>query len=341
MWSWVTRGDGIDALRAVEQPVPTPGPGQVLMRVRAISVNYRDLLVIGGVGSWAPTDDVVPISDGAGEIIAAAPDVSCFSIGDHAAALFLPKWHRGPLTADEYVLPVGGPTHRGMLSEYVIVDQHDAVRLPDSLPLTHAATLPVAGITAWHALTRLGVRAGDTVLVHGTGGVALFALQLATAIGARVAITSSSQAKLDRAAKLGAALGINRLEQDVAAAARDWTGGVGVDHVIETVGGSNLNISLAAVRISGSIGFIGLIAGLAAPVNTYEFVTRNVTIHGIETGSREQLEALVDFVDRQHLTPAIDTTYPVADVRTALHRLETGDAFGKIVITMDRPASHH
>ena len=335
MNAWTTRGDGIENLRREQVPIPTPGPAQVLMRMAAWSLNYRDLLVIGGVEGWKPATDIVPVSDGVGIVIAAGPEVTRLQVGDRISATFLPQWRVGPLTRDDYTRPVGGPVNRGMLAEYVLVDEDEAARTPASLTDAQAATLPVAAVTAWHAIERRShVQPEDTVLIHGTGGVALFALQLAVALGARVAITSSSDAKLARARALGAAETINyRATSDLALRVLDWSGSDGVDHVIETIGGDNLNLSLQAVKVGGSISFIGLIAGQTANVNTYDFVTKNVTIHGIETGSREMYEELAAFIDERHVQPIIDSTLSVDQVVNALAHLRSGRHFGKIVLT--------
>jgi NADPH:quinone reductase-like Zn-dependent oxidoreductase len=335
MNAWTTRGDGIDNLRRAQMPIPTPGPAEVLVEMTAWSLNYRDLLVIDGVEGWKPSADVVPVSDGVGTVVEAGPDVTRLRIGDRVSATFLPKWRVGPLTRQDYTGPVGGPVNRGMLADYVLVDEHEAAHAPTSLTDAQAATLPVAAVTAWHAIARRSrVQAQDTVLIHGTGGVALFALQFATALGARVAITSSSDTKLARARALGAAETINyRTSSDLTQSVLEWSGPDGVDHVIETIGGNNLNLSLQTVKVGGTISFIGLIAGQTANVNTYDFVTKNVTIHGIETGSREMFEELAAFIDKHGLQPVIDSTLPVDQVVNALARLRSGRHFGKIVLT--------
>ncbi len=335
MHAWTTRGDGIENLRRSQVPIPTPGPGQVLMKMTAWSLNFRDLLVIGGVEGWRPSADIVPVSDGVGVVVVAGPEVTRFRVGDRISATFLPQWRAGPLTREDYTRPVGGPVNRGMLADYVIVDQEEAARVPASLTDAQAATLPVAAVTAWHAVGRRSrIRSGDTVLIHGTGGVALFALQFATALGARVAITSGSDTKLARARALGAAETINyRTHSHLSQRVLEWSGPDGVDHVIETIGGDNLNLSLQAVKIGGTISFIGLIAGQTASVNTYDFVTKNVTVHGIETGSREMYEELAAFIDEQGVQPVIDTTLPVDQVVNALEQLRSGRHFGKIVLT--------
>jgi NADPH:quinone reductase-like Zn-dependent oxidoreductase len=332
---WTTRGDGIENLRLERVPIPDPQHGQLLVKTAALSLNYRDLLVIGGVEGWQPQSDVVPVSDAVGVVVAVGPEVTRFAVGDRVSAIFLPKWHTGPLTRQAYVSPVGGPVNRGMLADYVVIDEQEVARPPRSLDDAQAATLPIAAVTAWHAMARRSqVRQGDTVLIHGTGGVALFALQFAVALGARAAITSSSDDKLTKARALGAQRMINyRNGADIAADVREWTGGVGVDHVIETIGGDNLNQSLRAVAIGGSISFIGLIEGRSAHINTYEFVSKNVNIFGIETGSREMFEDMARFVDEHDIRPVIDSTFPVTGVQAALERLAAGGHFGKIVIT--------
>jgi NADPH:quinone reductase-like Zn-dependent oxidoreductase len=301
----------------------------------AWSLNYRDLLVIDGVEGWRPSADVVPVSDGVGVVVAAGPQVTRWRIGDRISATFLPRWRVGPLTRDDYTSPVGGPVNRGMLADYVLVDQDEAARAPGSLTDAQAATLPVAALTAWHAIGRRSrVQSEETVLIHGTGGVALFALQFAIALGARVAITSSSDTKLARVRALGAAETINyRAHTDLAERVLEWSGPDGVDHVIETIGGDNLNLSLQAVKVGGTISFIGLIAGQTANVNTYDFVTKNVTLHGIETGSREMFEELGAFIDEHRVEPVIDSTFPVDQVVDALAHLRSGRHFGKIVLT--------
>jgi NADPH:quinone reductase-like Zn-dependent oxidoreductase len=330
---WTTSGEGVDSLQLGRAPVPRPGAREVLVRMRAYALNYRDLLVVNGVDGWRPPAPVTPISDGIGDVVALGDGVTALAVGDRVSAAFLPKWTDGRLTRETYVLPVGGPVNRGMLSDYIVLDEREAVRTPAHLTAAEAATLPAAGLTAWHAVARRSrVRAGDTVLVHGTGGVALFALQFATALGARVAITSSSDEKLARAVEVGAAYAINYRTDNVAEKALAWTGGAGVDHIVETVGGDNLNSSLDAVRIGGTIAFIGLIAGRSGEVDTYRFVTKNVTIHGIETGSHDMYGEMARFIDQHRIHPVIDSMFAFEDVQKALGHLAAGAHFGKIVL---------
>ena len=337
MRRWLTAGDGIDNLQVARVPRPEPAPRQVLIRIEAVSLNYRDLLVINGESTWRPDRPVTPISDAAGTIVAVGAEVTRFAVGDRVVPMFLPHWRTGPLTAEVYHSPTGGPVNAGMLADHVALDQDHIEAAPATLGVDQAATLPVAALTAWHAVAvRCRIAAGDHVLIHGTGGVALFALQFAAALGARVIVTTSSAPKAARLAALGADHVVDyRRSPDVAEQVLDWTAGRGVEHVIETVGGTNLNQSLRAVRIGGSIAFIGLLAGLSAPINTYEFVTKNVDLHGIETGSAQMYRDMARFIDDHHIAPTIDAAAPFSDVRTALHRLAAGGHFGKIVLIAD------
>ena len=336
MRAFVTRGDGIDALQRADLPVPSPGRREVLVRMAAVALNFRDLLVVKGVEGWKPPTARIPVSDGVGVVVAAGEEVTRLRTGDRVAGIFLPKWLDGELTAETYVSPLGGAAADGVLAEYRVFDEQSVVAVPGHLTDTEAATLPVAGVTAWHAVRfRSGVRSEDSVLIQGTGGVSLFALQFVWALGGRPIVLSSSDAKLERVQELGAADTINYSRVpawDDEVLAR--TGGRGVDHVIEVVGGENLNRSLRAVRVSGTISFIGLLAGLVAPINTFQFVTRNVRIHGIETGSRAMFEDMNRFIEQQGSRPVIDEEYRFADFPEALRRVESGRHFGKVVVVM-------
>lgn len=335
MKAFTTLGDGISALQLIERPVPQPAPHEVLVKMTAAALNYRDLLVINGVANWKPSAPRIPVSDGVGIITAVGEKVTRFQTGDRVAGIFLPKWLDGPLRPEQYVSPLGGATTDGVLSAYRLFDEEAVVAVPGHLTDAEAATLPVAAITAWHAVARRSrVQPGDRVLIQGTGGVSLFALQFVHALGGRPIVTSSSDDKLARAKALGATDTINykkipAWEQEVLA----LTGGQGVDHVIEVVGGENLNRSLQAVKLSGSISFIGLLAGLRAPINTFEFVQKNVTIYGIETGSRDMFEEMNGFIGTHQLRPVIDKAFTFDAFPQAMQYLESGSHFGKIVIT--------
>ncbi len=329
-----TLGDGIDSLKINEVSIPELKTDEVLVKMTAFSLNYRDLLVINGVSNWKTAAQRIPVSDGVGKVTAVGENVSRVKIGDRVAGIFLPKWLEGDLTDECYVLPLGGAAADGVLAEYVVFNAESVVKIPNSLTDFEGATLPVAATTAWHAVYRRSkVKLGETVLIHGTGGVSLFALQFVHALGGLPIITSSSDEKLAKADDLGAFATINYKKFP------NWddkileiTSGKGVDHIIETVGGENLNKSLNAVRISGTISFIGLLAGLNAPINTYQFVTKNVNIYGIETGSREMFEEMNNFIELHQLKPVIDRTFEFDEVKAALKYMESGAHFGKIVV---------
>ena len=334
MFAHTTLGDGIAALRREERPLPAPGPGQLLVRMRAATLNFRDLLVVNGVEHWKPSVPRVPVSDGVGVVEAVGAGVARWRPGDRVAGLFLPGWQEGELTPEKGAGPLGGPSADGVLAEYRLFAQQAVVGVPEHLSDVEAAALPVAALTAWHAVRRRSdVRAGDTVLLQGTGGVSLFATQFVRALGAVPIVLSSSDEKLCRAEALGASSTINyRRTPDWEHEVLARTSGRGVDHVIEVVGGENLNRSLRAVRVSGTISFIGLIAGLRAPIDTYQFVMRNVRLHGIETGSREMFEEMNAFMAAHRLRPVLDRTFPAAELPEALRWLEGGGHFGKIGI---------
>lgn len=325
---------GIDALRLQERPVPEPGPGQVLVRITAVSLNYRDLLVVRG--TWRPTSPRIPASDGVGEVVAVGAGVTCVGVGERVAGIFLPGWIAGELTPEALRSPsLGGTGADGTLAEYVVFDAEAVVPVPPHLSDVEAAALPLAGVTAWHALARSGVKAGDTVLVQGTGGVSLFALQFARALGAEVIVTSSGDEKLRRARELGAAHGINYRQAPMwDQAVLELTAGRGVDHVIEVVGGENLDRSLNAVRMSGSIAMVGLLGGTRANVETFGFVEKNVRLHGIFVGSREMFEEMNQVVTRHEIRPVIDRVFDFGDVPAALRHLEAGAHFGKVSVRL-------
>ena len=326
---------GIDALTLMERPVPQPGSRQILVRMRAVSLNYRDLLVIQGV--WRPASPRIPASDGVGEVVAVGDGVTRIHTGDRVAGIFLPGWIDGELTPDKLQVPsLGGSGADGTLAEYVTFDEETVVRVPEHLSDEEAATLPLAAVTAWHAvITRGGVKKGDTVLVQGTGGVSLFALQFAQMAGASVIVTSSSDEKLRRAGRLGAAHGVNYKESpNWDERVLDITANRGVDHVIEVVGADNLTRSLNAVRMSGTISVIGLLGGTSAQIETFGFVEKNVRLHGIYVGSREMFEEMNQAVTEHKLKPVIDRVFGFDEVPAALHYLETGSHFGKVCVRL-------
>jgi NADPH:quinone reductase-like Zn-dependent oxidoreductase len=245
-------------------------------------------------------------------------------------------WIDAELTDEKYIAPLGGAAADGVLAEYVKFSQEAVVKVPDNLSDEEAATLPVAALTAWHAVAlRSKIQSNDTVVIQGTGGVSLFALQFVTSLGGLPILTSSSDEKLSQLAPLGAFATISYTtfpdwEQKVL----ELTNGKGANHIIEVVGGENLNRSLVAVKLSGTISFIGLIAGLHGSINTYQFVNKNVNIHGIETGSRAMFEEMNRFIDQHRIKPIISAKFEIADIHRALKMLERGSHLGKIAITL-------
>jgi NADPH:quinone reductase-like Zn-dependent oxidoreductase len=326
---------GIEALQLAERPDPRPGAGQVLVRMRAMSLNYRDLLVVRGV--WRPTSPRIPLSDGVGEVVATGAGVTRFKTGDRVAGIFLPGWIDGELTPEKLQVPsLGGVGADGVLAELVAFDEEKVVRVPEHLSDEEAATLPLAGVTAWNAVVRSSrVKEGDTVLVQGTGGVSLFALQFATMAGAQVIVTSSSDEKLRRARELGAVHGINYRESpDWDARVLEDTAHRGVDHIVEVVGGENLTRSLNALRLSGSISVVGLLGGTSARIETFAFVEKGMRLYGVMIGSREMFEEMNQAIAEHALKPVVDRVFGFEEVPEALRYLEAGAHFGKVCVRM-------
>jgi NADPH:quinone reductase-like Zn-dependent oxidoreductase len=326
-------GFGLDALTLVERPDPRPGPGQVLLKMRAWSLNYRDLLIVKGLYNPKLRLPLIPLSDGVGELIAVGDGVGRVKVGDRVAGLFMQSWLDGPATEAKTKPSLGGGGADGLLAEYAVLNQDGVVHVPEHLSDEEAATLPCAALTAWHALvSEGGVKAGDTVLIQGTGGVSLFALQFARLSGARVIATSSSDDKLARVLKMGASDGINyKTTPDWEERVREVTGGVGVDHVVEVGGAGTLGKSLRAVRVGGRIYLIGVLTG-GGQVNPMPILMRNVRVQGIYVGSRAMFEEMNRAIALHQLRPVVDRVFPFAEAREALRFLESGAHFGKIAL---------
>jgi NADPH:quinone reductase-like Zn-dependent oxidoreductase len=304
----------------------------VLLKPRAWSLNYRDLLVVKGLYNPKLRLPLVPLSDGAGAVAAVGEGVARVQVGDRVAGIFMQKWLSGGVTeeAARSSLGGGGP---GMLAEYVVLHEDGVVRVPEHLSDEEAATLPCAAVTAWHALVVAGrVKAGDTVLTQGTGGVSLFALQFARLMGARVLATSGSDAKLRRVLEMGASEGINyKTTPEWGQKARELTGGAGVDHVVEVGGAGTLPQSLKAVRMGGHISLIGILSG-AGEVNPTSILMKNVRVQGIYVGSRVMFEAMNRAIALHRLRPVVDKVFAFGEVREALHHMESARHFGKICL---------
>ncbi|WP_428390543.1 zinc-dependent alcohol dehydrogenase family protein [Lichenicoccus sp.] len=334
MRRWVIDRFGRDGLRLDGAPLPVAGPGEARVRVAAVALNARDLMMIDHGMGLDLSFPFVPASDMAGVVDVVGGGVSRFRPGDRVIASFLPEWidgRPGGMAKDPSYRTLGGH-YPGILAEYVCMPEDWLVAAPASLGNAEAATLPVAGLTAWFALVEQGhVRAGDSVLVPGTGGVALFAVQLAAAHGAEVIVTSSSDDKLARVEALGARHGINRNGEDVVAAVHRITAGRGVDHVLDLVGGENFAVSIEAVAPGGRVSVIGLLGSAELRAPTTPVLLKAPMIQGIVTGHRRALEDLVRAVDRIGLKPVIDGRYAFTKLPKALDHLASG-AFGKVVV---------
>ena len=333
-WQIVSNG-GIDALTAATVPTAQPGPHEMVVRVRAVSLNYRDLLhVLGYVDQdrWP----LVPCSDGAGDVVAIGSGVTRFAVGDKVAGTFFQRWNAGNILPAVMDSALGGRLP-GMLAEQVVLSEEGAVAMPTGWTYAQASTLPCAALTAWHALVSKGrLRAGETVLVLGTGGVSLFALQIAKMHSARVIITSSSDEKLVRARALGADETIN-YRQHPAWQQRvlELTGGLGVDHVVEVGGAGTFEKSCAAARFGGNIWLIGVLTGFEAMVNPISVLLKSLGVQGIYVGSREMFEAMNAAFSANGLQPVIDHQFVFADARAAFQCMQAAGHFGKLVITND------
>lgn len=328
---------GVKNLRLTQAPVPQPGPGEVRVRVNAVALNYRDKMVIEGNMPIALTFPFTPASDMAGVVDSTGEGVTRFKPGARVISTFSPEWVDGKPKGDARNLPYQtlGGYFQGMLSEYVIMRENWLVAAPETLDDAEASTLPCAGLTAWFALVERGqLRAGQSVLVQGTGGVAIFALQIAKAHGAEVFVTSGSDEKLALAKTLGADRGINRLKGNWADEIYALTQDRGIDHIIETVGGENLRHSLRAVAVHGRISVIGVLAGSEISLPASELLLKSPVIQGIGVGHRRALEDFVRAVDVTGLKPVIEHRYRFNQLEEALVHLDRG-AFGKIVLTRE------
>ena len=334
-WQFAPQGETVElALREVA--APTPARGEVAVRVRAVSLNRRDLMMVAGnYGRGGTQPNGVPLSDGAGEVIAVGADVTRFKVGDRVAGIFFEGWLDGAPTAESLATARGGNAG-GMLSEIVVTAAEGLVTIPEHLTFEEAATLPCAGVTAWVSLFKRGrLEAGDFVLLEGTGGVSVFGLQLAAAAGAKPIITSSSDAKLARARELGAFGTVNyRANPDWQREVRALTGGAGVDQVLEVGGQDTLPRALEALAYGGHIAIIGGLSGFATDVPVGTLMGLNATASGIYVGSRADFEALNAFLAAHKIKPVVDKVFELVDAPAAFAAMDSGEFFGKVVIRL-------
>jgi NADPH:quinone reductase-like Zn-dependent oxidoreductase len=338
MRAWQISSFGVDSLEFVERPTPSPEPGEVLVKVRAISFNYRDLLMVKGLYNPKLKTPRIPCSDGAGEVVAVGQGVTAWKTGERVAGIFMQNWLDGPLTASKAVGALGGDID-GTLAEYMVVKETGLVRIPEHLSFQEAATLPCAAVAAWNALAAGNLQPGATVLIQGTGGVSTFALQLARMHGARVLGISGSNEKLQRAYSLGLDAGLNYLDNpDWDRWAMDETAGEGVDLVIEVGGIGTLSRSLKAIRIGGTIAQVGILSGPVDLVDNKPFpmptiLHKQARIQGIYVGSRKDFEDMNKAITLTLLRP-VGENFHWSQAREALTRMEETSHFGKLVLTV-------
>ncbi len=329
----VQQAFGLSNLRLAERPSPQPGPWDVRVRIHANSLNYRDLLMV--LGHYNPRQPLplIPLSDGAGEVLEVGEKVTRFKPGDRVAAIFAQDWLDGDVTPDIAKTTLGGPLD-GMLAEEVCLPENGWVMIPDHLDYIQAATLPCAALTAWSSLVVHGnVKAGDTVLVLGTGGVSIFAVQFAKLLGAKVIATSSSDEKLTRVKALGADETINYKTQSA------WgkevlrlTDGLGVDHVVEVGGSGTLAQSLKAVRPSGTVSLIGVLGGSEKALNILPILMKNIRVQGILVGHRAGFESMNRAIAHHGLVPVVDQSFSFGEAPKAFDVLQQAGHFGKICL---------
>lgn len=329
----ISSGFGLENLVILEKPEPTPGPGQVLVRVRAASLNYRDLLI--AKGHYNPRLEFPRVlgSDAAGEVVAIGEGVSRWRPGDRVCGCFFQNWSGGPIT-EAAMRSSAGSDRDGVFAELVVFEQDGVVAIPNTLSYEEAATLPCAAVTAWHGLMAGDCGPGKSVLLQGTGGVSIFALQFAKALGARVLITSSHDDKLARARQLGADAGTNyQSNPDWDKWARSETGGTGVDLVIEVGGAGTLERSAKAARAGGFIALIGVLSGTGT-FNPMNVLMKSLTVQGIFVGSRAMFEAMNSCIAEHDIKPVIDRVIPFTQAADAFRHLASGSHFGKIVLSL-------
>ncbi len=325
---------GLEGIRIVDRPVPEPGPHQVLIRMQAWSLNYRDLLTVKGLYNPRLKMPQIPLSDGAGEVMEVGPEVRSVKAGDRVCNTFFENWVSGGAT-DEGVQTALGAGRDGVLAEYVVLHENGVIPIPKHLTYPEAATLPCAALTAWNALVVEGkIKAGDTVLALGTGGVSIFALQFARLHGARVVITSSNNEKLAKTRQLGAEHTINYKETpEWGKHVRKYMGGRGVDLVVEVGGSGTFNQSVTALRRGGMLSLIGVLAAGGEP-NILAVLMNGIRVQGIFVGSKEMFAAMNAAVETHGLRPVVDRTFGFEDLKAAFQYMEAGKHFGKICIQM-------
>ena len=339
MYAYPITQFGVDHLERVQLPELQITSDKVLIKVHAVSLNYRDLMMVKGFYNPKMALPRIPCSDGAGEVTAVGEGVNRVRVGDRVCGIFMQRWLDGPLTSEKSKAALGGDVD-GMLAEYALLDQEGVVRFPEHLSYEEAATLPCAGVTAWNALHHAGepgrpARAGETIVIQGTGGVSIFALQFAKLLGAKVIGTSSSDEKLRRAMALGLDAGCNYKERpEWSEWVAEVTGGRGADRIIEVGGAGTFGQSLRAARVGGMIAQIGVLSGAATsePLPLTPILHKQLHVQGIYVGSRAMFEEMNDAIAKARLRPVVDRVFGIDQVREAFLHMESASHFGKIVI---------
>ena len=323
---------GLENLRFIDLPDRQPGPGQAIVQVRACSLNYRDLVVAKGGYGRAVKPPLTPLSDGAGKVIAVGEGVKRVTPGDRVCGIFMQRWIDGGIDDDKWASAMGGGMD-GMLAEQVCLSAEGLVRIPAHLSFEEAATLPCAAVTAWNALFRSGgLKPGESVVVLGTGGVSIFALQFAKIAGARVIATSSSDAKIERLRSMGVDAAINyKSTPEWDKLVREATGGMGADHVVEVGGAGTLPASIRAVRRGGHIALIGVLTG-QGEIDPRPILIKSIRVQGVYVGSREMFEDMNRAIEAAQLKPVVDRVFPFEAAADAMRYMESGAHFGKVVI---------
>jgi NADPH:quinone reductase-like Zn-dependent oxidoreductase len=327
---------GLDAIQVVDAPDPSPGPGQVLVRMRAVSLNYRDLLMVQGMygrGAASSTDVITPFSDGCGVVQAVGAGVTRVKPGDRVATLFFQNWISGPPTLGGLMSALGFPIP-GAGAELQTFSEQGVSKVPEFLTDQQVATLPCAALTAWRGLFEdARLQPGDTVVLQGTGGVSIFGLQFAHAGGLRTLITSSSDEKLARARELGADHLVNyRTTPAWSAPVREATGGKGADFIMEVGGGGTIQESMRAVCIGGHVAIIGVVAGAGDPFNPAALIGNSAKLQGLSVGSRDMFEAMCQAMELHRIQPVVDKVFPFTEAKAAFAAMAGGEHFGKIVL---------
>jgi NADPH:quinone reductase-like Zn-dependent oxidoreductase len=330
---WQIQSFGIDQLVLADVPQPRPGRGEVLVKVHAVSLNYRDLLMVRGHYNPKMPLPRIPCSDGAGEVVEVGEEVNDVEVGQRVAGIFMQRWLDGAPTAETSRGALGGDVD-GMLAEYVVLHQSGVVPFPKHLSYAEAATLPCAGVTAWNALEHAAhIKPGDVVVIQGTGGVSIFALQFAKLAGATVIGTSSSDEKLARAKTLGLDAGLNyRQSPEWAKWVQQQTGNRGADLIVEVGGAGTFSQSLQAVRFGGTVAQIGILGQSEQPLPIRLILHRQIRIQGVYVGSRAHFDAMNRAITASGTRPVVDRIYAFDEAREALKSMEKGSHFGKIVI---------